>query len=297
MSDKLYKRAGRGGKSKRVRQKGGLRVTNIITEENKRDFVGRVVRVVPLPWMPRSLFDENGMYYVRDTLHNIGPEDLEYPEGEGELWDGSFPKAGTIIEMPEEHEEEHYQYMDTPRNVGLLNVSYRSENPLGDYELLYRIPLSLTTFKNQLDNYQYMDVHPSVPRLNYVIELITPERDLLSGINIVERLKQHRSDREAFKIFAKSREFRKFPLDMKEHILSSMNVGYNPSGQAAPVVAPEAAPVVAPEAAPVVAPEAAPVVAPEAAPVVAPEAAGLKSKKRRSKKRRSKKRRSKKRRS
>ena len=78
-------------------QRGGLRVTNIITEENKHNYVGRLVRVIALPWMPRDLYDENNFFYVRDTLHNIGPEYLE-----GEIWDNSFVKAGTIIEMTEE---------------------------------------------------------------------------------------------------------------------------------------------------------------------------------------------------
>ena len=205
-------------------QKGGIRVTNIITEENKHEHIGRLVRVVPLPWMPRDLYDENNFYYVRDTLHNIEPEYLE-----GELWDNSFVKAGTIIEMTEEEEEDHYQNMDTPRNFGLLNVKYRDDRPGLDHdiELLYRIPLSLDQLPSEIDFRNIYQLRDENDRLNYLIELITPERDLVSRRNIVERTaqrKQHRLDRESFKTFAKSRTFRNFPSDMKEHILSSMNV-------------------------------------------------------------------------
>ena len=98
--------------------------------------------------MPRDLLDENNFFYVRDTLHNIGPEYLE-----GELWDNSFVKAGTIIEMTEEAEEYHYQNMYTPRNYGLLNVVYRDDRPgLDDYiNLLYRIPLSLDQLNSELN--------------------------------------------------------------------------------------------------------------------------------------------------
>jgi hypothetical protein len=205
-------------------QKGGLRVTNIITEENKHEHIGRLVRVVPLPWMPRDLYDENNFYFVRDTLHNIGPEYIG-----GELWDNSFVKAGTIIEMTEEEEEDHYQNMDTPRNFGLLNVKYRDDRPGLDHdiELKYRIPLSLDQLPSEIDFRNIYQLRGENDRLNYLIELITPERDLVSRRNIMERTaqrRQHRLDREAFKEFATSRRFRNFPSDMKRHILSSMNV-------------------------------------------------------------------------
>jgi len=203
-------------------QKGGLRLTNIITKENKHEHIGKVVRVVPLPWMPRDLFDENGFFYVRDTLHNVGPEYLR-----GELWDGDIAKVGTILDMTEEQEEEHYQWMPTPRNFGVLKVFYRDDRPgllhLSP-ELLFRIPLSLKQLSSELDDYESRSEND---RLNYLIELITPERDLVSKGNIVKRTaqrKQNRLDREAFKELATSRTLRDFPSDMKEHILSTMNV-------------------------------------------------------------------------
>tara|TARA_B100000745_G_scaffold48542_1_gene29114 strand:- start:1016 stop:1747 length:732 start_codon:yes stop_codon:yes gene_type:complete len=209
---------------KQKEQGGGLRVTNIITEENKHNYVGRLVRVVSLPWMPRDLLDENNIFYVRDTLHNIGPEYFE-----GEIWDNSFVKAGTIIEMTEEEEEDHYQNMHTPRNYGLLNVVYRDDRPgFDDYiNLLYRIPLSLDQLNSELDFNSFYQLRDEDNRLNYLIELITPERDILSRRNIIERTaqrRQHRLDRGAFKEFATSRKLRDFPPDIKEHILSSMNV-------------------------------------------------------------------------
>ena len=201
-------------------QRGGLRLTNIITKENKHEHIGKVVRVVPLPWMPRDLFDENGFFYVRDTLHNVGPEYLR-----GELWDNNFPKAGTILDMTEEQEEEHYQWMPTPRNFGVLNVVYSNDREMGfSDELLFRIPLSLKQLSSELDDYESRSEND---RLNYLIELITPERDLVSKRNVVKRTaqrKQNRLDREAFKELATSRTLRDFPSDMKEHILSTMNV-------------------------------------------------------------------------
>lgn len=200
-----------------------MRITNIITGENKHEHIGKVVRVIPLPWMPRDLTDENNFFYVRDTLHNIEPEYLK-----GELWDNNFPKAGTIVNMTEESEEEHYQWMQTPRNFGVLNVVYRDDTvnprPPGSDELLFRIPLSLEQLRSELDDYESRSENN---RLNYLIELITPERDLVSKRNIVKRTaqrSQHRLDREAFKELATSRTLRDFPSDMKESILSSMNV-------------------------------------------------------------------------
>jgi hypothetical protein len=200
-------------------QKGGLRLTNIITKENKHEHIGKVVRVIPLPWMPRDLFDENGFFYVRDTLHNIEPEYLG-----GELWDNNFPKAGTILDMTEEQEEDHYQWMQTPRNFGVLNVIYRDDRVAPGNELLFRIPLSLKQLSSELNDYESRSENN---RLNYLIELITPERELVSKRNIVKRTaqrRQHRLDREAFKELATSRNLRDFPSDMKEYILSSMNV-------------------------------------------------------------------------
>ena len=211
-------------------QKGGLRLTNIITKENKHEHIGKVVRVIPLPWMPRDLEDENGFFYVRDTLHNTEPEYLG-----GELWDGDIAKVGTIVDMTEEREEDHYQWMHTPRDFGVLNVFYRDDRPgllhLSP-ELLFRIPLSLKQLSSELDDYESRSENN---RLNYLIELITPERELVSKRNIVKRTaqrRQHRLDREAFKELATSRTLRDFPSDMKEYILSSMNVeprNYNKS--------------------------------------------------------------------
>ena len=206
-------------------QKGGIRITNIITEENKHEHIGRLVRVVPLPWMPRDLSDETNSYYVRDTLHNIEPEYLE-----GELWDNSFVKAGTILDITEEDEEDHYQNMDTPRNFGLLNVKYRDDRPGLDFdiELKYRIPLSLDQLPSEIDFRNIYQLRDENDRLNYLIELITPERDLVSRRNIMERTAQRRKnrlDREAFKTFALSKRFRYFPSDMNRIILSSMNIG------------------------------------------------------------------------
>jgi len=180
------------GRHRRMRSnKGqtGLRITNIITGGNKQGYIGRVVRVVPLPWMPRDLFDEDEFEYVRDTLHNIEPEYLN-----GGLWGNSYVKAGTIMEMTAEEEEEHYKNMNTPRNFGILKVVYRDD--FHDLiKLLYRIPLHLDQLKSDLYIYKSM---PKNDRLNYLIELITPEKTLLSRRNVLERTaqrKQHRLDR------------------------------------------------------------------------------------------------------
>lgn len=190
-------------------QKGGLILTNIITKENKHEHIGRLVRVVPLPWMPRDLLDENGFFYADPTHPDMGLS------------------AGTIMELTEEEEEEHYQEMPTPRNFGVLKVFYRDDRPgllhLSP-ELLFRIPLSLKQLSSELDDYESRSEND---RLNYLIELITPERDLVSKRNVVKRTaqrKQNRLDREAFKELATSRTLRDFPSDMKEHILSTMNV-------------------------------------------------------------------------
>lgn len=206
-------------------QKGGINFNNIVTQENKHQHIGRLVRVIPLPWMPRNLLDENNFFYVRDTLHNIVPEYLD-----GELWDNSFVKAGTIIEITEEEEEDHYQNMETPRNFGLLDVVYRDIRPGLEHRtdtLRYKIPLSLDQLSQEIDFRNIYQLRDENDRLNYLIELITPKRDLISRRNIVERTaqrKQNRLDKESFKEFAISKKFRNFPLDMKERILSSMNV-------------------------------------------------------------------------
>jgi hypothetical protein len=98
------------------------------------------------------------------------------------------------MEMTAEEEEEHYKNMNTPRNFGILKVVYRDD--FHDLiKLLYRIPLHLDQLKSDLYIYKSM---PKNDRLNYLIELITPEKTLLSRRNVLERTaqrKQHRLDR------------------------------------------------------------------------------------------------------
>ena len=209
------------------KQRGGVRsFSNIITAENMNQHYGKLVQIrLTKPWINQ---------FGEETQAESLPWSTSSPVRRSP-WDSHHVNTELIgqkyrlVEITRESRSDRQWFPVVSEGVIRLNgheLTYNRDGILqkserNDFPYYFEVP---KTYEELL----YIINTENMNHMGYIIELYEPhKRDFLTRRSIVDRTaqrRQNRLDREAFKTLATSRRLRELPSDIKEHILSSMDV-------------------------------------------------------------------------